>query len=183
MGRSLALAAALLLAGAAPGARVVPYPPGGPPLIIPAGSPVHFTGFTKDGGARFSGRFVLSGTFVYHCEVECEPGMTEKDLSLGIVPDPELAARLPHWKDRGDNMIVDLSRAGSLTGKLAPRGHVADLLAGKVPDIRGHIAVVVDRFGADYGCDYSPYYSARFISVAKPPKLASNSIEPNFGCA
>ena len=181
--RSIAIALALLLAGAAPGERIVPYPPGGPPLIIPAGSPVHFTGFTKDGGARFSGRFVLSGTFVYHCEVECEPGMTENDLSLGIVPDSALAKRLPHWKDRGDDMIVDLSRTSSLKGKLASGREIAGLLAGKVPDVRGRIAVVVDRYAADYGCDYSPYYSARFISIAESPQLAKSRIEPNFGCA
>lgn len=181
--RGVPIALALLLAGAAPGERIVPYPTGGPPLIIPAGSPVHFTGFTKDGGARFSGRFVLSGTFVYHCEVECEPGMTEADLALGIVPDPALAVRLPHWQDRGDNMIVDLSRTGPLKGKLASSREVSDLLAGKVSDIRGRIAVVVDRYAADYGCDYSPYYSARFISIAESPQLAKSRIEPNFGCA
>jgi len=183
MARGIAIAVAMLLAGAAPAERTVPHPGGGPALVIPAGSPLKFRGFDKDGGARFSGRFVLSGTFVYHCEVECEPGMTEADLDLGIVPDPGLAARLPHWKDRGENMIVELSGAGWLTGKLAARRLVVDLLAGKVPDIRGHIAVVVDRYSADFGCDYSPYYSARFISVATAPKLAKSEIEPNFGCA
>ena len=111
MARGIAIAIALLLAGAAPAERTVPHLGGGPALVIPAGSPVKFRGFDKDGGARFSGRFVLSGTFVYHCEVECEPGMTEADLDLGIVPDPGLAARLPHWKDRGETP-VDYSQGG-----------------------------------------------------------------------
>ena len=182
-GRLAAIALTLLLVGAAPRDRIVPYPPGGPPLVIPAGSPVHFLGFTKDGGARFKGRFVLSGTFVYHCEVECEPGMKESDLSLGVMPDPGLAKRMPHWKDRGDGLIVDLSATDPLLGKIGSPRQVAALLAGKIPDIRGYISVVATDYSADYGCDYSPYYSARLISVAKAPKLAKSGVEPNFGCA
>lgn len=181
--RVAGLALVLALLGSSSGDRVVRHPGGGPPLIVPAGSPVKFTGFDKNGVGKFSGRFVLSGTYVYHCEVECEPGMTERDLDIGILPDPSLAARLPHWKDRGDNMIVDLSGADTLRGKLGSPRQVADLIAGKTPDIRGRIAVVVDRYVTDYGCDYSPYYSARFIAVAKPPKLATSKAEPDFGCA
>jgi hypothetical protein len=173
----------LLLAGANPPDRVFPYPGGGPALIVPARSPAQFTGFDEDGGARFSGRFVLSGTFVYHCEIECEPGMKEADLSFGIMPDRELAKRLPHWQDRGDGMIVDVSPIEKLRGKIAPRNRIDELLAGKIPDIRGRISVVVEDYSAGYGCDYSPYYSARFVSVVKPPQLAQNEAEPNFGCA
>ena len=175
--------AALALLGAHPGDRVVPYPLGGPPLIIPAGSPVHFIGFSKDGGARFSGRFELSGTFVYHCEVECEPGTKERDLSFGIMPDPDLATRMPHWKDRGDGMVIDLSYVESLRGKIASRRQVEALLSGKAPDIRGHIVVLASDYSADYGCDYSPYYSARFISVVRRGNLAQKDAEPNYGCA
>lgn len=185
MKRSRAIVAlgALLLFGARDGDRVVKHPGGGPALIIPAGSPVHFTGFTKDGGARFSGRFELSGTYVYHCDVECQPGMKERDLSLGIMPDEALAKRMPHWQDRGDHMVVDLSRIESLRGKIAPARQVAAVLAGKIADVRGHMVVIARDYAADYGCDYSPYYSARFISVAKRPKLAMSRIEPDFGCA
>lgn len=181
--RSAAAALMLLLVGTAPGDRVVPYPLGGPALIIPAKTPVKFVGFTKDGSARFKGRFLLSGTFVYHCEVECEAGMKEADLSFGIMPDQDVASRLPHWQDRGDGLVVDISPIEALRGKIAPRKQIDDLLAGKISDIRGHISVVVDDYSADYGCDYSPYYSAHFISVAKPPQLAQNEAEPNFGCA
>jgi hypothetical protein len=181
--RAAVALSALLLFGAREGDRVVKHPGGGPALIIPAGSPVRFTGFTKDGGARFSGRFELSGTFVYHCEVECEPGMKERDLSLGIVPDQALAKRMPHWRDRGDHMVVDLSRFESLRGRIVPARQVSALLAGKIPDIRGHMVVIASDYSADYGCDYSPYYSAHFVSLAKPPKLAKSRIEPDFGCA
>ena len=65
MARGIAIAVAMLLAGAAPAERTVPHPGGGPALVIPAGSPVKFRGFDKGGGARFSGRFVLSGTFIW----------------------------------------------------------------------------------------------------------------------
>ena len=182
-GRVAAVAMALFLAGAGPGDRVVPYPLGGPALIIPAASPVRFAGFTKDGEARFKGRFELSGTFVYHCEVECEPGMKESDLSLGIMPDPALAKRMPHWKGRGDGLIVDLSATEPLRGRIASPKQIAAMLAGKVPEIRGHISVMATDYSAGYGCDYSPYYSARFLSLVKKAELAQNKVEPNFGCA
>lgn len=173
----------VVLGAAGPSERVLKHPGGGPALVVPAGSPVHFKGFDEDGGARFSGRFVLRGTFVYHCEVECEPGIKVADLSFGIMPDTELAKRLPHWEDRGDGLIIDVSPIEALRGKIAPRKQIDELLAGKRADIRGHISVVVDDYSAGYGCDYSPYYSARFISVVEPPQMAQNEAEPNFGCA
>jgi hypothetical protein len=181
--RAAIVLSALLLLGARQGDRVVRHPGSGPALIIPAGSPVRFTGFTKEGAARFSGRFELSGTFVYHCEIECEPGMKERDLSLGIMPDPPLAKRMPHWQDRGDGMVIDLSRIESLRGRIAPARQVAALLGGKIPEIRGRMVVIAKDYSADYGCDFSPYYSARFIAVAKPLKLSKSEAEPNFGCA
>ena len=174
--------AALSLLAAAPAAKVVPYPPGGPPMIIPADSPVKFTGFNKDGVAEFSGRFALTGTFVYDCPADCEPSMTEDDVELHVIPDTEIAARLPHWKDRGDGMVVDITGYDRVKRTIASKAAVAALLAGKIPDVRGRISVVVDHYVADYGCDYSPYYSARFVAFAKPPKPARSDVEGSSGC-
>jgi hypothetical protein len=178
-----ALALIALPAGAAPGDKVFPHPGGGPALIVPAGSPVRFKGFDKNGVANFSGRFTLTGTFVYGCQVDCEPPTVADNLEFEVLPDPELAKRLPHWEGKGDDMVIDINEAGKLTRTLAGKQQLAALLTGKIPDIRGRISIVVDGFSADFGCDYSPYYVTRFVSVAKPPQLAKLEINGDFGCA
>jgi hypothetical protein len=180
--RAASAVTALALLAAAPAAKVVPYPAGGPPMIIPADSPVKFTGFNKDGVAEFSGRFVLTGTFVYDCPADCEPSMTEDDVELHIIPDPAVAARLPHWQDRGDGMVVDITGYDRVKRTIASKAAVADLLSGKIPDVRGRASIVVDHYAADFGCDYSPYYAARFVGFAKPLKLARSNVEGNSGC-
>jgi hypothetical protein len=184
---AIAAAAALALiappAGAAPGDKMYAHPGGGPALVVPAASPVRFKGFDKDGAANFSGRFTLTGTFVYGCQVDCEPPTVADNLEFEVLPDPELAKRLPHWHGKGDGMVIDISGAGKLTRTLANQRQLAALLSGKIPDIRGRISIVVDSFAADFGCDYSPYYGARFISVAKPPEIAKLEINGDFGCA
>jgi hypothetical protein len=143
---------------------------------------VQFTGFDKDGVAHFSGRFELSGAFVYGCEYDCEGTVGENSLSFDLVPDPELAKRLPHWEERGDDMVVSIDGADPLAPSLATREQKAALLSGKLDDVRGRIAITVDDYSADFGCDYSPYYSARFVALAKPPRLAQIDVDANFAC-
>jgi hypothetical protein len=177
-----ALLLAFLPAGAAPGETVIPHPGGGPALIVPAGSPVRFTGFDENGAAHFSGRFVLKGTFVYDCPADCEPGMTEDDIELQLLPDPELAAQLPHSQDRGDGMVLYIGEFAPVRRAIASRDSLKQLLAGKIADVRGRVEIEVDEFAADFGCDYSPDYSARFIAVAKAPQVADVPVDGNFGC-
>lgn len=169
--------------GAAPGDRTVPHPGGGPSLVIPADSPVKFRGFDKDGAAHFTGHLLLTGSFIYGCEVDCEGPVTEGDLEIQVLPDPELARRLPHWKDRGKGMVIDIEPQGRLGQSLATGKQRAELLAGKRPDVRGRISIIVDDYVTDFGCDYSPAYSARFVKLAKPPMLAQIPVDGDFGCA
>lgn len=78
----------LLLFGAAPAEQLIPFPGGyGEALIMPAASPVRFSGFNKEGeqyvGARFSGRFVLTGRFSWGCNWDCDGSspISERDNS------------------------------------------------------------------------------------------------------
>lgn len=173
---------AFLLVGAAPLARIVPHPNGGPALIIPANSPVLFSGFDENGTAQFSGRFKLNGQFVYDCPADCEPPATEDDVELVIILDPELAASLPHWENRGDGMTVYIGDIDRLKHTIATKGQVDDLLSGKIGDISGHLSIMVDRFAADFGCDYSPYYSARFVTLVEQYRLTRAPVDANYGC-
>jgi hypothetical protein len=171
---------AAILAGATPAQKVIPRPAGGPALVDPAGSPVRFRGFDKEGAARFDGRFVLSGYFTYGCEYDCEGASAEQDLVFQIVPDPDLAKRLPRWTNSGD-LAIDIRQTEKLRSKIATKEQVSALLSGSMADVHGHIAIVVDDFAADFGCDYSPYYSARFVAVAAAPKPAEAQPTPG-GC-
>jgi hypothetical protein len=174
----------LALLGAAPADRVIPHPGGGPALVIPAGSPVHFRGFDKNGVAHFSGRFLMTGSFTYGCNVDCEEvPLPRGNLDFNLVPDLELMKRLPHWQDRGDDMVIYIDRASRLESAIVSQKQLAGLLSGKDQDVRGRIAIMVDDYTADFGCDYSPAYSARFVSLPKPPTIAELKVDGDFGCA
>jgi hypothetical protein len=182
--RLFAALAALLLLGASPANRTIPRPGGGPALIIPAGSPVKFRGFDENGVAHFDGRFLLIGSFTYGCNIDCEELPIPRDnLEFNLVPDQQLMKRLPHWQDRGGDMVIYLTRTSRLERALVGQKQLAALLSGKTKDVRGRIAIMVDGYTADFGCDYSPSYSARFVSLPKPPTIAQIEVNGDFGCA
>ena len=182
--RSLIALLSLALVSAAPAhqAAFIPWNPGDEEgLVIPASSPVRFTHWDKEHYARFSGRFVLTGTFVYGCNVECGPPMQDADIEADIIPDPALAAALPHWKLRNGDLLIYLVDGERLAKQIVTRRERAALMAGKVPDVRKHVAIVVDDFQTGIECD-SPFFSARFIALAKPVQIAQRKVEPNYGC-
>ncbi len=172
---------AALLAAAIPADNVIPRASGGPSLVDPADNPVKFKGFDDAGVARFAGRFVLSGYFTYGCAFDCEGArVTEQDFVVRIVPDPEVAQRLPRWSNSED-MVIDVLQPEKLRPSIATAEQVKALISGEIADVHGQIAIVVDGFAADFGCDYSPYYSSRFVDVAEAPKTAPAQPVPN-GC-
>src|SRR5689334_16530398 len=98
--------AAMILA-AAPAPKYLPLDNYGEGLVIPAGSPVRLLRFNKqNAAASFSGRFVLTGMFVYGCDIECDPPLAKDDVHGSIIPDSNMAARLPHWKIRNNDMRI-----------------------------------------------------------------------------
>jgi hypothetical protein len=182
--RALIALLSLALASAAPPpkATFIPWTPGNyEGLLIPAASPIHFTRWDKEHYAHFSGRFILTGTFVYGCNVECGPPMQSADIEADVIPDPAMAARLPRWKLRNGDLLIYLVDGERLAKQIVTRNERAALLAGKVPDVRKHVAIVVDDFQAGIECD-SAFYSARFIAIAKPVQVARGKTEPNYGC-
>ncbi|MEO6359345.1 MAG: hypothetical protein ABIO43_02065 [Sphingomicrobium sp.] len=176
---------ALLLAGAAPADRVIPLPEADDEaLIIPADSPVKFRGFDKYGVAHFSGKFVLTGSFTYGCWSSCADyngPVTEGYLDVRIEADPELAARLPHWKLRKGPMLVLINREQRFARTVATREQHRSLLSGKLGSVQGRAAIIVDDFRTGIECD-SENHSARFISLAKLPKIAKVDFDGDYGC-
>ena len=153
--------------------------------MIPGNSPVRFRGWDKYGYAEFEGRFVLTGTFTYGCWSGCadyDGPVEEADLDVRIVPDPQLAARLPHWKDRNNDMLILIKRGDALATSIASPRQQAALRAGKVEYIRGRTAIVVDDFRTGIECD-SAGFRARFVAISKAPKLARVELNGEYGCA
>lgn len=174
---------ALLMVGAAPAARVIPLPDDQEEaLIIPAGSPVKFRNFDQYGRAHFSGRFVLTGSFTYGCEVDCDGPVRDAFFRFDVVPDPVLAARLPHWKVHHNDTMISVSREAPLVRRITTLKQRADIKSQRVPDIRGRITIVVEEFEAGLDCD-SANFSARFVALAKPPSFARIELNGNYGCA
>jgi len=182
LARIAALPTAALIASAAPAPTVIPHPEiRGEALIVPRDSPVRFRRFDKYGYAHFDGRFVLSGTFTYGCQVDCEGPVKEGDLQLNVVPDPALAARLPHWRVDTTDMMISISRGSRFAKTIGTPRQRASLLAGRTPDLRGRIAIVVDDFSTGIECD-SAGFRARFVSVARAPTLARVELNGDYGC-
>ena len=177
--------AALLVGSATPG-QVIPHPHAeGEALIIPPDSPVRFRGFDKRSGyGHFKGRFVLTGTFSYGCGSNCadyEGPLEKSDLHIGIVPDPELAARLPNWKIRNNDMMIFINSDEPLAAAIANPEQRAALLAGKISSLQGRIAIVVDNFQAGLECD-SATFTARLVAIAEAPRAAPVELSGDYGC-
>jgi hypothetical protein len=97
------------------------------------------------------------------------------------VPDKALAARLPHLKLRGGDLRLYVTGETPLTRTIGTAAQRGALLRGRLSDLHGRIAIVVDDFRATIECD-SASYSAHFLSVARPAQLAAAKPKGNFGC-
>jgi hypothetical protein len=180
--RIAAFPLAALIMSAAPAPKYIPLDNYGEALVIPAGSPVALLRFNKrDAAASFRGRFVLTGMFVYGCDIECEPPLAKGDVHGSIIPDSDTAARLPHWKIRNNDMRIYLYGGDRLAAQVVTPDERAAIFAGKVDSIRKHVSIVVDDFKASIECD-SASYDARFISLAKPPTVAAAKLGGDYGC-
>src|SRR3954462_4554097 len=128
-----------LLVSAAPPAKVIPLGKYDEGIVVPVDSPVKFRRFGQYDRALFTGRFVLEGTFVLDCNY-CEPGYKDNELHLRIVPDPSIAARLPHWKVHENDIEIDITNASRFIQVISSPSERKKLLSGnatEVDDIRG----------------------------------------------
>ena len=174
------LSLALMSASPAP-QREIPSGLGSEALVIPAGSPVRFARYGERYEGHFRGRFVLTGTFFYGCEIECNPPLQKDQLFVAVIPDRAIEATLPHWKIRNGHMRIFLNGGERLAHQIVTKREEAALLAGKIDDVRRHVSIVVDDFRAGIDCD-GAVYSARFIAVAKPVEVARAKLDDSYGC-
>ena len=171
---------AALIVGAAPAPTYMPLGQYDEGIVIPASSPVTFRQFDQYDSAQFSGRFVLEGVFVLDCDM-CEPGYKDNEIRLSIIPDPAIAVRLPHWQVHQNDLAIVITNAASFLRAVSTPTQRKLLLSGKLDEVRGRAAIVVDQYEAHLDCD-SADYSARFVAIAKPPKVAKVEVNGAFGC-
>ena len=180
--RLLALALAALSIAAAPPAAEYPLNDvEGEALVVPASSPVKFTGFEEHRG-RFSGEFILNGTLIYRCEVDCDVPIDPRSLTAFVIPDRPLASTLPYWKARRSEIRIQFDNGEQLADAVIGAAERKALLAGKVSDIRKRVSLKVDDFRLGLDCD-SAFYSARFVAIARPPRIARLSGPIDEGCS
>lgn len=178
---------AALIVSASPGPQIIPLPGEdsyGEALIIPADSPVKFQRFDQYGRAHFSGRFALTGKFSWGCEWDCD-GSTSvneaENFDLQLIPDADVAARLPRWKVHDNDIAVSISGASRFTHSITTSLQRADLASGRLEDVEGRVSITVDQFETGLDCD-SANASARFVAVTQAPKLGKVDLSGNFGC-
>ena len=98
------------------------------------------------------------------------------------MPDPSIAARLPRWQHRKNDMLILITQSRQLGASIAsPRQHEA-FRSGKLEFLRGRATIVVEQFQTGIECD-STNFRARFVAITKAPKLASAEFNGDYGCA
>lgn len=163
--------------------QLIRYPGSNPEegLIVPPDSPVRFRGFSKYGVAQFDGRFVLTGTVVYGCAIDCGAKPKDRFLRVDVVPDSAVVARLPHWKLRHNDMRIVIDPPERFVRTITTPSQRAALRSGSLGDVRGRISIVVDHFETGIECD-SPTFSARFVSTAAQPRFTKIEQNGDYGC-
>ena len=181
--RRLALLFALLTLAAAalPAAEYPLSDVEGEALIVPASSPVLFKGFEEHLG-RFRGQFELTGTLVYRCSVDCELPIDPRSLTVFVIPDAKLASDLPYWKARRAEIHIYFENDEALANAVIGKAEREALLSGKLADVRKRVALKVDDFRLGIDCD-SASYTARFVSLARPPVQIASRAEIDSGCS
>jgi hypothetical protein len=178
---ALALGALLLAAAGPPPAEYALADVTGEALVVPASSPVAFTGF-EEHLARFGGQFELTGTLVYRCSVDCDLPVDPRSLIVFVVPDPGLAEHLPYWKTRRAEIHVYFENDEALASAVVTAAERQELLSGKAAEVRKRVTLTVADFRLGIDCD-SASYSARFVALTEPPVLADTSKEIDIGCS
>lgn len=172
--------AALSLAAAPPAAEYPLSDVEGEALVVPANSPIKFTGMDVH-LSRFSGEFVLNGTLVYRCAVDCDAPIDPRSLTAFVIPDRSQAQSLPYWKTRRSEIHVYFENDEALANTLISEAERKALLAGKVADIRKRVSLKVDEFRLGIDCD-SASYTARFVALARPARIARSNRPIEEGC-
>jgi hypothetical protein len=144
-------------------------------MILPAGSPMRLVSFPRDfySTAAFRGQFTLSGKY--------EIGADSDNTVATVWPDEQSRKLLPYWRLHGGPRGIDVSNAEAFAEAVIPREMLQKLKAGKMPSVRGRVTIVADDYKSTIECD-AANFSARFVSVVKPPVRVAAKPTSEEGC-
>jgi hypothetical protein len=129
-----------------------------------------------------TGRIVVHGTSVINCDsLACEPGVAGQSLHFSLIPDKASIPHLPRWKRHDNDIWIDISNADRFIRSVTTVDERKRLIAGRLPDIRGQAALLLDHYEAGLDCD-SANSSARFVGIAQVAKRANLPTDGDYGC-
>jgi hypothetical protein len=150
-------------------------------IRIPAQSPVRFAKVSGEVDAHFTGEFVLTGSYRFGCDYECDAPLRLEDLTLVVRPDRALAGRLPRWTSYKAGIEVTIFDASPFVEAVITPKQKALLLAGKLDHVSGRTGIRVKALTLSIECD-SPSYTARFVGLAAPPAQELAQRATDYGC-
>ena len=191
MRKHLAALAALLLSSltalaASPEPKSIPYPNSTDSIVVPANSPVHYSGTKDEAGALiFQGRLLLTGTFYYgdndfNDSGDDNPSRYKFEPQAYIIPDKDVAERLPRFSIRNGRQVLFIQNPVAFAKAVVSDAQARRVRCRRCGDVTGHIAIWADQFSAGIECD-APSYGVRFLSVYKPARHAMKP-RPDRGC-
>ena len=145
--------------------RVIPFG-GGDNLLIPKDSPVHYS--KGSSVIAFKGRFLLTGTYYYgdndfNDSGDDNPKQYQFEPEAYIIPDTDVAARLPHFQFRNNKRSIIITNPDNFAKAVVPPAQAKQVRCRQCGDATGHIEIWVDQFSASIECD-APAYEVRFLS-------------------
>jgi hypothetical protein len=174
---------------APPEPKSIPYPDTTDGVVVPADSPIHYSGTkkNKDGEdvVTFQGRFLLTGTYYYGDNDFNDSGDEHPSEYVFlpqayIIPDDNVAARLPHFAIQNGRWPIFISNPTTFANAVISKAEARRVRCRTCGDATGHIAIWVDQFSAGKECD-APSYATRFLSVYKLALLVV-APRPDRGC-
>jgi hypothetical protein len=140
-----------------------------PEILFPGSSPVTPVPSDEPAGARFAGRYAMTGRFRY--EVDATGGLRV----LEFVPDRADADRLPYFADLGHVQAIAFDNPSSFVEEAIPAAILTRLAKGELTSHSGRARIVVEGLFAAVRCD-QPGYTVNFVEVEWIADTASSSV-------
>ena len=144
-------------------------------LLIPAASTMHMVSAARDGisGAVFRGGFTVSGNYLIEGQGE--------ETSVIFWPDKKSRAVLPYWRHRGGPEELYITNGWAFAQAVVPRDRLQKLQAQTLTAVRGRVTMRADDYETSIECDTASF-SARFVSIVKPPMTLAAKFESSESC-
>ncbi len=155
------------------GPAEIPFPGSNDTIVVPANSPVKYSGLNGEREATFEGRVLLTGTYFYGDHPFNDSGdqdarKYEFSPQAYIVVDDEIAA-MPHFSKRHgrEKFTIFIANPSVFAKSVVPKINAERVRCRNCQASTGRVSIWVDEFRAEIACDQA-VYSARFESIAKP---------------